>query len=105
MWREAATNAAPPTLAEVVETLNTAPKAELPHIVARWLDSIDASTRLALLKLITGSLRVGASARLARIALADTTDGRIAADDIEEVWHSLAPPYESLFACLAQRGA
>jgi DNA ligase-1 len=104
IWPEAATNAAPPTLAEVVETLNTAPKAELPHIVARWLDSIDASTRLALLKLITGSLRVGASARLARIALADTTDGRIAADDIEEVWHSLAPPYESLFAWLEQRG-
>jgi DNA ligase-1 len=104
IWPEAATNAAPPTLAEVVQTLNTAPKAELPHIVARWLDSIDASTRLALLKLITGSLRVGASARLARIALADTTDGRIAADDIEEVWHSLAPPYESLFAWLEQRG-
>jgi DNA ligase-1 len=104
IWPEAATNAAPPTLAEVVQTLNTAPKAELPHIVARWLDSIDASTRLALLKLITGSLRVGASARLARIALADTTDGRIAADDIEEVWHSLAPPYEGLFAWLEQRG-
>jgi DNA ligase-1 len=104
IWPEAATNAAPPTLVEVVETLNAAPKAELPHIVSRWLDSVDASTRLALLKLITGSLRVGATGRLARIALADTTGGRITADDIEEVWHSLAPPYGPLFAWLEQRG-
>jgi DNA ligase-1 len=104
MWSAAATNAAPPLLAEVVETLNAAPKAELPAIVAAWLDASDASVRLALLKLITGGLRVGASARLAKIALAEMAQGRVAPDEIEEVWHGLAPPYATLFAWVEGHG-
>jgi len=104
MWPTAAANAAPPRLMEVVATLNAAPKAELPGIVASWLDACDASTRLALLKLITGGLRVGVSARLAKIALAEIAQGRIAPDDIEEVWHALTPPYATLFAWLEGHG-
>ena len=94
-------NAEPPALAEVVEVLETAPKAELARIVAGWLDASDASTRLALLKLITGGLRVGASARLAKIALAEL--GGVAPDDVEEVWHGLQPPYRPLFDWLEGR--
>jgi DNA ligase 1 len=74
----------------------------LPGLVAEWLDCSDPSTRLALLKLITGGLRVGASARLAKIALAEL--GSVAADDVEEVWHGLEPPYVPLFAWLEGRG-
>ena len=55
----------------MVEALETAPKAALPDIVAGWLDASEPSVRLALLKLITGGLRVGVSARLAKIALAE----------------------------------
>jgi DNA ligase-1 len=102
MWPAAPTNAPPPRLAEVVEALETAPKSALPGIVAGWLDASDASARLALLKLITGGLRVGASARLAKIALAEI--GGVAPDDVEEVWHGLAPPYFALFAWLEKRG-
>lgn len=98
MWPEKPTNAAPPTLAEVVETLEAAPKAELAGHVASWLDASEPSVRIALLKLITGSLRVGVSARLAKVALAEMTEGRVAPDDVEEVWHGLAPPYLPLFA-------
>ena len=101
MWPAAPTNAASPRLAEVVETLETSPKAALPEIVAGWLDASDASVRFALLKLITGGLRVGVSARLAKIALAEV--GGVEADDVEEVWHSLAPPYLPLFAWLEKR--
>ena len=100
MWPERPTNREPPRLAEVVETLATTPKAELPGVVAGWLDASDASVRLATLKLITGGLRVGASGRIAKIALSETTGGRIAPDEIEEVWHGLAPPYAPLFAWL-----
>jgi DNA ligase-1 len=92
----------PPGLAELVETLETTPKAALPALVAAWLDCADASTRLAMLKLITGGLRVGASARLAKIALAEI--GGVSADDVEEVWHGLHPPYLPLFAWLEGRG-
>jgi DNA ligase 1 len=103
IWPAQRVNAEPPALAEVVEVLETAPKVELPRIVAGWLDSSDASTRLALLKLITGGLRVGASARLAKIALAEM--GGVAPDDVEEVWHGLQPPYRPLFDWLEGRAA
>ena len=101
MWPSAPTYAPPPRLAEVVEALETASKSMLPGVVAGWLDASDASVRLALLKLITGGLRVGASVRLAKIALAEI--GGVAADDVEEVWHGLAPPYLPLFAWLEGR--
>jgi DNA ligase-1 len=103
MWPAQPSNAPAPPLSEVVATLVSTPKAEIPAVVARWLDASDASTRLALLKLITGGLRVGASARLARVALAELRE-EVSADDIEEVWHSLAPPYLGLFAWLEGRG-
>jgi DNA ligase-1 len=101
MWPARPTDAPPPLLPEVVEALETAPKSALPDLVAGWLDASDASVRLALLKLITGGLRVGASARLAKIALAEI--GKIDADAVEEVWHGLTPPYLPLFAWLDGR--
>ena len=96
--------ATPPAMSEVVEALHAAPKSDLPGIVAAWLDASDASVRIALLKLITGGLRVGASARLAKIALSEMAEGRIVPDEIEEVWHGLTPPYAALFAWIEGRG-
>jgi DNA ligase-1 len=54
------------------------------------------------LKLITRELRVGASARLAKTAVAQL--GGLEADDVELIWHGLEPPYESLFAWVEGRG-
>lgn len=88
----------PPTLTEVVETLAGTSRDHVPERLAAWLDELDAGGRFALLKLITGGLRVGVSARLAKTALA--TMGRVPVADIEEIWHGLTPPYESLFAWL-----
>jgi DNA ligase 1 len=102
IWPARPVAADPPSLSQVVEALETTPKAALLELVAEWLDCADASTRLALLKLITGGLRVGASSRLAKIALAEI--GGVEADDVEEVWHGLEPPYLSLFAWLEGRG-
>ena len=80
-----------PLLDEVVAALETARKAALPAVVAGWLDTLDATGRWALLKLVTGGLRVGASARLAKLALAEY--GGVEPAEIEEVWHGLTPPY------------
>ncbi len=91
----------PPDLDEVVERLMSAGRAEVPALLAGWLDALDATGRWALLKLITGALRVGVSARLAKTALAEWATADLAA--IEEVWHGLTPPYESLFAWLEGR--
>jgi DNA ligase-1 len=84
------------TLAHVVETLGAVPKRELPRLIAGWLDALDASGRWALLKLITGALRIGVSARLAKTAVAEI--GGVPPDDVERVWHGLKPPYLPLFA-------
>jgi DNA ligase 1 len=101
MWPASPTGVPPPSLPEVIATLEGAPKSRLPDLVAGWLDACDPSVRLALLKLITGGLRVGASARLAKIALAEI--GRVEPDAVEEVWHGLSPPYLPLFAWLEGR--
>lgn len=102
LWPEDhGSNAEPPTLAEVVETLETAPRAALPAILTGWLNALDAGARLALIKLVTGGLRVGASARLAKTALAEWA--HVDVGEIEEVWHGVAPPYAALFAWLEGR--
>jgi DNA ligase-1 len=91
-----------PTITEVVEGLARTGKAELPARIAGWLDALDESGRWALLKLITGELRVGVSARLAKTAVAQL--GGYEPDEIELVWHGLAPPYLDLFAWVEGRG-
>ncbi|KQY98248.1 ATP-dependent DNA ligase [Pseudolabrys sp. Root1462] len=90
-----------PTLAEVVETLSTLGKAQLPAQIARWLDVLDETGRWALLKLVTGALRIGVSARLAKTAAASLGDKE--PDEVEVIWPGLAPPYTELFAWLEGR--
>lgn len=90
---------ASPDLDEIVSGLASEGRARIAGRIADWLDRLDATGRWALLKLITGGLRVGVSARLAKTALAEAFDKPL--DDVEEVWHSLSPPYAGLFAWLA----
>ena len=84
-----------PDLSEIVAELSDAPRARVGRLLETWLDALDATGRWALLKLITGSLRVGVNARLAKTALAAL--GPVEIDRIEEVWHGLRPPYRELF--------
>ena len=95
------TNHPPPTLTEVVTTLRTLGKTELPAQLARWLDELDETGRWALLKLVTGAMRIGISARLAKTAAAELGDKD--AHDIELMWPGLTPPYLDLFAWLEGR--
>ncbi|UGX88838.1 cisplatin damage response ATP-dependent DNA ligase [Phyllobacterium meliloti] len=87
-----------PTLGDVVASLARASRSDAIRLVEKWLDQLDASARYALLKLVTGGLRIGVSARLAKQALADF--GKVDVGEIEELWHGLKPPYQSLFAWL-----
>jgi DNA ligase-1 len=95
-------NAPPPGLAEVVDAMEVTAKAELPMVIAGWLDTLDAKGRFALIKLVTGGLRVGVSARLAKTALAEWAGQEV--DAIEEVWHGIEMPYRPLFAWLEGHG-
>jgi DNA ligase-1 len=87
-----------PTLADVVGELQSASRSDGPRVIARLLDSAGASARFAIIKLVTGGLRIGVSARLAKQALAQF--GNVDVAEIEELWHGLSPPYKTLFAWL-----
>jgi DNA ligase-1 len=90
------------SISAAVERLANAGRATAPQILAEMLDHLDSSGRFALLKLATGNLRIGISARLAKQALADAFG--IEVDAVEEVWHGLAPPYQELFDWAEGRG-
>ena len=90
-----------PTLSSVVTTLASLGKSELPRQLSQWLDALDETGRWALLKLVTGGLRIGVSARLAKTAVAAL--GGKEADEIELIWPGLAPPYRDLFAWIEGR--
>ncbi|WP_421854115.1 cisplatin damage response ATP-dependent DNA ligase [Oricola sp.] len=90
-------------LAAIVEALQSASRSDGPKLVERWLDELDASGRYALLKLITGGMRIGVSSRLMKQALADY--GGKDVTEIEEIWHGLSPPYLPLFAWLDGKAA
>ena len=91
------------SISEAVERLRSASRTDAPLVLAAMLDHLDASGRFALLKLATGGLRVGISARLAKQALADAFGLEVEA--VEEVWHGLKPPFSELFDWAEGRAA
>ncbi len=102
LWPEPAQRGTPPELSTVVETLAATTRAAFPEQLATWLDALDSTERWALLKLITGSMRIGVSSRLAKTALAAL--GKRDVNDIEDIWHGLEPPFVTLFAWLEGSG-
>jgi DNA ligase-1 len=110
-----------PELSEVVEALRTAGRGEVPGLLEGWLDALEPRGRWALLKLMTGGLRVGLSARLAKTATAALRPAAVSeppepegaedsvplepvdVSEIEEIWHAVEPPYADLFAWLEGR--
>jgi DNA ligase-1 len=90
-----------PSLSDLVELFNTTSKAELPKLIASLLTRAGINERWALVKLATGALRIGLSARLAKTALAEMSGKDL--QEIEEVWHGIKLPYTDLFAWLDGR--
>ena len=96
LWPDAPEAQADLTVSAAVEALAAATRVTAPEILASLLDRLDADGRYALLKLALGGMRVGVSARLAKQAFAQAFD--VPVDDVEELWHAIAPPYAQLFA-------
>ena len=90
-------------LSDAVERLQQASRMDAPGVLAGMLDHLDVSGRFALIKLATGALRVGISARLAKQAFADAFGLDVEA--VEEVWHGIKPPYAELFDWAEGRSA
>lgn len=83
------------SLGAIVARLQTLTRADAPDVLADYLDRLDSDARFALLKIASGALRIGVSARLAKTALAQAFD--LDVDAVEEVWHGITPPYTALF--------
>ena len=104
LWPQAQqVDVAPLLLGDVIEHLLSVERASLGDVLSGWLDRLDATGRWALLKLLTGALRVGVSARLAKLAVAQAWHRDVA--EIEELWHGLTPPYTVLFQWLEGKAA
>ena len=102
LWPAPTTAPAPPSVSEAVSLLQGMTRASVMSELPKLLDRLDASGRYALLKLATGAMRVGISARLAKMAFAQAFD--VPVEQVEEYWHGLEAPYEELFDWAA-RGA
>ena len=87
---------APLSITEVVDRLRHLSRSDAPAVLADMLDRLDAEERFALIKMATGAMRVGASARLVKTAFAQAFGLDVEA--VEEVWHGIRPPYPELFA-------
>lgn len=96
LWPEPPVSPAPPpTVAEAVAALAAMTRSTVQRDLAALLDRLDANGRFALLKLATGAMRIGISARLAKTAFAQAFGVNV--DDVEEFWHGQAAPYQPLF--------
>ncbi len=89
------TDRSPPSVSDVVAELSATNRASGPRVLSALLDRLDSSGRYALLKLATGAMRIGISARLAKTAFAQAFS--VSVDDVEEYWHGQTPPYLPLF--------
>ncbi|WP_310476165.1 cisplatin damage response ATP-dependent DNA ligase [Sandarakinorhabdus sp.] len=96
LWPELPGDRPPsPSLDAVVGQLAGLSRKDAPAVAAALLDRLDVQGRYALIKLATGALRIGVSARLAKTGFAQGFGLDVEA--VEEVWHGLAPPFEPLF--------
>ena len=103
LWPEAPGEPDPPTVAEAVDCLSGMTRTSVTRELPALLDRLDANGRYALLKLATGAMRIGISARLAKTAFAQAF--AVSVDDVEEYWHGQVAPYLPLFAWAAHGAA
>ncbi len=89
----------PPSVSEAVDLLARMTRLSVASELPRLLDRLSPEGRYALIKLATGAMRVGVSARLAKTAFAQAFE--VALEEVEEYWHALSPPFPELFAWAA----
>ncbi len=90
-----------PSLSDVVSVLTKVQREDAVSQLSDWMNELNVSERWALLKLATGGMRVGVSARLVRLSLAQAYDTEVS--EIEQIWPLLDPPYSALFDWLERR--
>ena len=90
------------SISEIIALLRNLKKDEISITIKEFLSIANETQRWALIKLISGGLRIGVSSRLAKTALAKFSNKKL--DDIEKIWHGIEPPYDNLFKWLSNKG-
>ncbi|MBA2651730.1 MAG: cisplatin damage response ATP-dependent DNA ligase, partial [Tatlockia sp.] len=103
IWPDSTVNEPLPPLSQLIFSFNKLAKNELKNHLMQLLNNSNVIERWALLKLGTGSLRIGISARFLKNALAKY--GQVHVQEIEHIWHGLQPPYLELFSWLEKKTA
>ncbi|HSJ79291.1 MAG TPA: cisplatin damage response ATP-dependent DNA ligase [Erythrobacter sp.] len=104
LWPEPQDSASQPpaSLSDVVAQLAALTRASAPAQLTQLFDRLDDKGRFAVIKLATGGMRIGVSARLAKTAFAQAFGVNV--EEVEEYWHALEPPYTELFDWAAHGG-
>jgi DNA ligase-1 len=90
-----------PLFDEVVEYIQSHNKTDIDTFLVRCLNNFSPSMRWSFIKIGTGGLRVGLSARRLKQVLAEYGNCDVA--EIEQLWHGISPPYLELLAWLEGR--
>ena len=90
-----------PNISEIVSILKNIKKDQIKSTLENFLSIANDTERWALIKLISGGLRIGVSSRLTKTALAKFSNKNL--NDIESIWHGLESPYENLFQWLCNK--
>lgn len=90
-----------PSLSELFDIFSRLSPSGVKEKLSEMLSMLRADQRWGLIKLCTGGLRIGMSARNIKHVLADF--GACDVSHIEEVWHAMSPPYVPLFTWLEGR--
>ncbi len=85
-------NTAAPSLAELV----AAPRPAIPELLPGWLDRLEASARVVLLKLLGAGRQAAVAPAEAQQALAAWAG--LSPVQLAAAWHAVVPPYLALFA-------
>jgi len=93
---------APSSVSDAVDLLGRMTRISVMSELPELLDQLSPEGRYALIKLATGAMRIGVSARLAKTAFAQAFE--VPVEEVEEYWHALAPPFAELFAWAAEGG-
>ncbi len=101
LWPESKNKGELPPLSEIIETFQSLDKSEISAYLFDLLNHSNVIERWALLKLGTGSLRIGVSARFLKKCLARY--GNVNIQEIEKIWHGMQPPYIELFDWLEKK--
>ncbi|MBA3535294.1 MAG: hypothetical protein H0T84_01595 [Tatlockia sp.] len=101
LWPDSNLKKELPLLSDLIMTFQGIDNAQIKTYLIDLLNQSDVNERWAILKLGTGSLRIGISARFLKKSLAKY--GSVNVQEIERIWHGIQPPYTELFDWLEKK--